>query len=91
MQEKWTYLVIADAPRGNPIQVRVVLRDGAQPERAAKLQVTVDGKPVAVDDAEHDYEAPEWKAEQILTEHSGDAALLQRMKDRLLDALSGPS
>lgn len=89
MREKWTFLVIADEPRGTPIQIRVILRDADQPERAAKLQVAVDGRPVAVDDAEHDYEAPEWKATQILADGSGDEKLLERMKDRLRDALSG--
>ncbi len=89
--EKWTFLIIADEPRGTPIQIRVILRDGDQPERAAKLQVSVDGKPVAVDDAEHDYEAPEWKAGQILADGSGDPKLLDRMKDRLRDALSPAS
>ena len=91
MTEKWTLLVIADEPRGTPIQIRVILRDAEQPERAAKLQVAVDGRPVAVDDAEHDYEAPEWKAGQILTDGSGDAKLLDRMKDRLRDALAAAS
>ena len=91
MTEKGTFLVIADEPRGTPIQIRVILRDADEPERAAKLQVSVEGRPVVVDDAEHDYEAPEWKAAQILTDGSGDAGLLERMKDRLRDALAGAS
>jgi hypothetical protein len=89
VKEKWTFLIIADEPRGNPIQVRVILRDAEAPDRAAKLQVGVDGKPVQVDEAEHDYEAPEWKANQILAEKSGDETLLERMKDRLREALVG--
>lgn len=88
MKEKWTFLIIADEPRGTPIQVRVILRDADAPEKTAKLQVSVAGKPVPVDDAEHDYEAPEWKANQILTELSGDDGLLERVKDRLREALA---
>jgi hypothetical protein len=63
MNERWTYTVLADEPGGTPIELRISLED-----RDADIQIGVTGSQVDVDDKPRDYEAPEWKAKQILSD-----------------------
>jgi len=79
--ERWTFLVIA-APDGSPAQLRVRLRVGDDPATWPTAQVALDGTEVTPDDAPHDYEAPEWKAAQLL-EGGGGAARLEQVKEGL--------
>jgi hypothetical protein len=79
--ERWTFLVIA-APDGSPAQLRVLLRDGDDPAAWPAAQVGLDGSDVPVDEAAHDYEAPEWQAVQLL-EAVGGATRLDRVKESL--------
>ena len=82
--ERWTFLIIADAT-GSPSQIRIVLRAGEDEAAWPRTQITVDGREVEGDAAAHDYEAPEWKAVQILDGVMGggaEARLLQ-IKDGL--------
>lgn len=67
MNERLTYTVISDHPGGTPVELRVTMED-RDTQRRATIQVTVAGDQVDVDDKPRDYEAPEWKAKQILTE-----------------------
>jgi hypothetical protein len=82
--ERWTFLIIADGG-GSPSQIRIVLRAGDDEAAWPRTQVTVDGREVPVDDAAHDYEAPEWKAVQILDGAMGGGGelRLQQIKDGL--------
>jgi len=79
--ERWTFLVIA-GPDEEPAQLRVRLRHGDDPTSWPTAQVAMDGTEVPADDATHDYEAPEWKAAQLL-EGGGGAARLEQVKDDL--------
>ena len=89
MDERWTYTVIADEPGGTPIEMRVVLEDRSSSQQAT-IQIRVDGQQVEVDDKERDYEAPEWKAKQILeTGGTGDVdEYLAELKAHLRAALA---
>ena len=82
--ERWTYLILADAG-GSPSEIRVILRAGDDETAWPAAQVAVGGGEVAVDAAAHDYEAPEWKAVQILDGGMGGGgeARLQQLKDGL--------
>ena len=82
--ERWTFDMIAGAD-GREQQVRMILRRGDDPAGWPRLQVGLDGAEVAVDDAEVDYEAPEWKAAQIFAAAGGSADLWNELKDRLRD------
>lgn len=88
MNERWTYTVIADPPGSDPLELRVTLEDRDAAKRAT-IQVTVAGAQVDVDDKPRDYEAPEWKAREILT--GGGVAdidtYLDAMKEHLRSAL----
>ena len=88
MNERWTYTVLADQPGGTPIELRISLEDRDADKRAT-IQVGVSGAQVDVDDKPRDYEAPEWKAKEILTE-GGVAEIdiyLGALKDHLRAAL----
>ena len=82
--ERWTFLVIA-GPDGEAAQIRVCCapaRPGGLaggPDRAGRH------RPAASTTAAHDYEAPEWKAVQLLDEGmgGGGAARLDQVKGRL--------
>ena len=65
MNEKVSYIVLANEPGGTPTGYRVMLRDLAS-GRQAFAQFDTAFAQVAVDDRPRDYEAPEWKAEQLL-------------------------
>jgi hypothetical protein len=82
--ERWTYLVIA-GPAGEAAQVRVMLRAGEDPGAWPAAQIALDGSDQPVDQAAHDYEAPEWKVAQLLdqTMGAGGAARLDQVKGRL--------
>ena len=67
MNEKFTYIVLADAPGGTPTGYRIILED-KDSGRQAVAQFTREGRQVEVDDQDRDYEAPEWKAEQLLVD-----------------------
>jgi hypothetical protein len=84
--ERWTFLVIA-APDGSPAQLRVRLRAGDDPTAWPTAQVAMDGTEVPPDDTEHDYEAPEWRAAQLL-EGGGGAARLEQVKEGLRSAVA---
>jgi hypothetical protein len=89
MNERWTYTVISDHQGGTPIELRVSLEDRDADKRAT-IQITVAGVQVDVDDKARDYEAPEWKAKQIITDGGvGDTdGYLGALKDHLRQALS---
>jgi hypothetical protein len=82
--ERWTFLIIADAG-GAPTQIRVILRSGDVESAWPRAQIGIAGDGVAVDDAAHDYEAPEWKAVQLLDGGMGGGGELrmQQIKDGL--------
>jgi hypothetical protein len=82
--DRWTFLIIA-GPDGSPLQIRVFLRAGDDPDRWPVAQVGLDGAQVEVDEVAHDYEAPEWKTAQILDPGTGGAgqARLDAVKDHL--------
>ena len=82
--ERWTFLIIA-GPDGSPIQIRVFFRTGDDPTAWPASQIAMDGTEVAVDDVAHDYEAPEWKAVQMLDAAPGASgqSRLDAVKDRL--------
>jgi len=84
--ERWTFLILSD-DTGAPVQLRVFLRAGDDPSRWPVEQLRVDGTPVPVDDTEKDYEAPEWKAQQIFREHGGTDADWDAIKRRLRAAV----
>jgi hypothetical protein len=88
MNERWTFTVIADEPGGTPIELRVALED-RDADRRATIQVAVTGAQVDVDEKPRDYEAPEWKAKELL-EGGGvsDAEIyIDALKDHLRAAL----
>jgi hypothetical protein len=82
--ERWTFLIIAD-DGGAPSQIRILLRAGDDEAAWPSAQLALDGTEVEVDQAAHDYEAPEWKAVQILDGGMGGGAeaRLQQVKDGL--------
>ena len=86
--ERWTFLVIADEA-GEPAQLRVLLRAGADESAWPRAQVALDGTEVPVDDAPKDYEAPEWKALQLFTSGGGTEAAWEALKDRLRAQAAG--
>jgi hypothetical protein len=78
-------------PDGREHQVRLVLRSGDDPEVFPAAQLRLDGVEVPVDDAPVGYEAPEWKAVQLLVAGGGSEDQWEAVKDRLREAspLSG--
>jgi hypothetical protein len=82
--ERWTYLMIA-GPDGATTQIRVILRAGDDPAAWPALQIGLDGAEVPLDEVAHDYEAPEWKAIQVLDEGmgGGGATRLDQLKEAL--------
>jgi hypothetical protein len=90
VNERWTYTVIADEPGGTPIELRVSLED-RDADRRATIQVTVAGAQVDVDDKPRDYEAPEWKAKELLAQGgvTETDVYVTALKDHLRAALAG--
>jgi hypothetical protein len=88
MNERWTYTVLADQPGGTPIELRISLEDRDADKRAT-IQVGVAGAQVDVDDKPRDYEAPEWKAKEILAEGGvvDTETYLDALKEHLRAAL----
>lgn len=88
MNERWTYTVLADEPGGTPVELRISLEDRDADKRAT-IQIGVSGAQVDVDDKPRDYEAPEWKAKEILTDGgvSEIDTYLGALKDHLRAAL----
>lgn len=88
--ERWTFLILAD-PAGQPSQIRVFLRAGDDESRWPVTQITVDGTEVPVDQTPKDYEAPEWKALEILRAHGvteeGWKALKGRLRASAVDSV----
>jgi hypothetical protein len=80
--ERWTFLILADSA-GEPDQIRILLRAGDDEGAWPVAQVTVDGREVPVDEAEKDYEAPEWKALEIFRANGGTEERWQGLKNRL--------
>jgi hypothetical protein len=80
--ERWTFLIIAD-DSGQAAQIRMILRVGDDPAGWPSLQVAVDGTEVPVDDAEKDYEAPEWKAVELFTAGGATQGRWEELKDQL--------
>lgn len=80
--ERWTFLILAD-DQGEASQIRMFLRSGDDPDAWPCLQVALDGTEVAVDTAEKDYEAPEWKALELFTQGGGSAQRWEELKDKL--------
>jgi hypothetical protein len=80
--ERWTYLIIPD-DGGDAKQVRIFLRAGDDPAEYPSTQVNLDGTEVPVDDIAHDYEAPEWKAKQILAAGGTSDSRFEDIKDDL--------
>jgi hypothetical protein len=80
--EKWTFLILA-ADDGSPDGLRITLRAGVDEAAWPRLQVAADGSEVPVDQRPHDYEAPEWKAQQIF---GGNPAEWDALKDKLRSA-----
>jgi hypothetical protein len=79
--ERWTFLMIA-GPDGATTQIRILLRAGDEPAAWPVAQIAIDGAEVPVDDAVHDYEAPEWKAIAELDAGmgGGGAARIEQVK-----------
>ncbi len=80
--ERWTFIILA-GPDGKPTGIRATLRAGDDESRWPTLQVTVDGTEVPVDDQERDYEAPEWKANQIMAAGGCSEARWEEVKEKL--------
>jgi hypothetical protein len=82
--ERWTFLIIA-GPDGSALQIRVLLRAGDDPAAWPTAQLALDGTEVPVCEAAHDFEAPEWKAAQLLdgATSGGGQDQIDRVKDRL--------
>ncbi len=80
--ERWTFLVIPD-DAGAAKQIRMTLRSGDDEATWPTIQVGVDGVEVPVDDAEKDFEAPEWRAVQLFTGGGGTEAGWESLKERL--------
>lgn len=86
MTDRWTFLILAGED-GAPVQMRIFLRAGDDPGRWPVAQIRVDGTAVPVDEVEKDYEAPEWKALEILRTHGGTDADWEAIKRSLRAAL----
>ena len=80
--ERWTFLVIPD-DSSDAKQIRMILRAGDDAGAWPTLQVGVDGVEVPVDDAEKDFEAPEWRAVQLFTGGGGTESGWESLKERL--------
>jgi hypothetical protein len=80
--ERWWFHMIAGAD-GREAQVRMVLRAGDDPAAYPCLQVRLDGVEVPVDASPVDYEAPEWKAQQLFTAHGGSPGRWEELKGSL--------
>ena len=80
--ERWTFLVIPDEG-GAAKQIRMTLRTGDDASSWPTLQVGLDGVEVPVDDAEKDFEAPEWRAVQLFTGGGGTESGWESLKERL--------
>lgn len=87
--ERWTFLILADAPGGTPDGIRMILRAGEDETRWPRLQVLLDGTEVPVDDRPHDYEAPEWKAQQLASAGGMPDRRWEALKDVLRDRAAG--
>ena len=79
--ERWTFLILA-ADDGSPKGIRMILRAGDE-AGWPRLQVAIDGTEVAVDDEPHDYEAPEWKAQQLFEAGGGSGDRWEELKESL--------
>lgn len=90
VNERWTYLVIANEPGGTPIELRITLED-RDSRRQATIQVTVAGAQVDVDDKARDFEAPEWQVRQILEQGGvGEVgSYLSSLQEHMRTALDG--
>jgi hypothetical protein len=80
--ERWTFLILADGG-GTPTQIRMFLRAGDDPSGWPGLQVALDGSEVPLDDAEKDYEAPEWKARELFVGGGSTEEQWESLKARL--------
>jgi hypothetical protein len=78
MAERWNFLMIA-GPDGAEAQVRFKVEDVGSGTTAAG-QYAVDGSEVPVDEADVDYEAPEWKAKKIMAAGGVDEARFEALK-----------
>lgn len=83
--ERWTFNMIADED-GKEHQIRMILRAGDDPAAHPTLQVGLDGVEVPVDDAEIDYEAPEWKATALFKGGGGSDSLWEDLKEKLRES-----
>lgn len=83
--ERWTFLILADEPGGTPDGLRMILRAGDDEARWPRLQVRIDGTEVPLDDRDHDYEAPEWKAQQLAAAAGLSEARWEELKATLRD------
>jgi hypothetical protein len=63
--------------------MRITLRAGDDESKWPVLQVTVDGNEVPVDDQPRDYEAPEWKAKEIMGQGGCSESRWEEIKDKL--------
>jgi hypothetical protein len=79
--ERWTFLILA-GDGGKPKGIRMILRAGDE-AKWPKLQVKIDGTEVPVDDEPQDYEAPEWKAQQLFEAGGGTASRWEDLKEKL--------
>ena len=80
--ERWTFLIIA-ADDGSAKQIRMILRAGEEPSAYPVAQIALDGSEVPVDDVEKDFEAPEWRALELLRGGGGTEARWEELKDGL--------
>ncbi|MEZ5140986.1 MAG: hypothetical protein R2726_00480 [Acidimicrobiales bacterium] len=83
--ERWTFLILADGPGGAPDGIRMILRSGDDEAGWPRLQARLDGTEVPVDDRVHDYEAPEWKAQQLAAEGGMPDGRWEALKNALRD------
>ena len=87
--ERWWFHMIA-GPDGAEAEIRLILRDGEDETTFPTLQIRVDGTEVPVNDAPVDYEAPEWKAKQLLAAGGGGGdERWEELKDRLREQAAG--
>ena len=82
--ERWTFLILADAD-GAADGIRMILRAGDDEAGWPRLQILLDGTEVPLDDRPHDYEAPEWKATQIVDAAGMPAGRWEQLKGTLRD------
>jgi len=80
--ERWTFLVLA-GPEGGASGLRITLRAGDDEAAWPQLQVTVDGTEVPVDDQPRDFEAPEWKAKEIMGKGGCTEVRWEALKEKL--------